>query len=227
MNDDELESKIYNYFDNEVPEPNPQILEELKIQMHQKANTPAKKPSKKLRLALVSCIIVILFIPAITLPFMWDNLFPSNTSPSAPEEEIYYSDLKLTMHDLTTENLNAILVGEFSKYNTLIQDYTINLARGYYGEDNTLVYINIDMIKNSIPFTVTTINIVFVKNYTHAYSSFFDSVTEFTQYTNCKLYETIYKSGYKSQYYKFFEFDNHKVYLLQNKKDSSIINTIV
>lgn len=228
MDDKELETKIYSYFDNEVPEPNQKILDELKIKMHQRTTTFTKKSSKKLRLALVSCVVVILLIPAVTLPFVWNNLFPSGfETPNQTEEDIFYSDSNLTMVDLTVETLSSILVGEFSKYATLIEDCTINFARGYYGENNVLVYLELDINKNTVPFTKVKLNIVFVENYEHKYNEYFKNVSEFTQYNNCKLFETIHKAGYRNNYYKFFDFDNYKVYLLLDKQDSSIINAIV
>lgn len=230
MNDKELETIVHNYFDNEVPEPNQQILDELKIKMHQRTTSSTKRFNKKFSLALVSCMIVLLIIPAVTLPFVWNALSPSTpSSPTTPsvEEEIYYSDSSLTMVDLTPEELNSILVGDFSRYATLLEGYTINLSRGYYGEDNTLVYLNLDLTKNIIPFTKAQLNIVFVKNYEHEYGNYFKNIHEYTQYEKCKLYETIYKLGYRNNYYKFVEFEDYRVYLLLDKQDSSIINTIV
>ena len=228
MDDKELESVVYNYFDNEVPEPNQKILDELKIKMHQRTTTATKKSFKKFRFALASCIVVILLIPAVILPFMWNNLFPSDPeAPPTMEEEIYYSDSNLTMVDLTPEELNSILSGEFSKYATLLEDYTINLARGYFGENDVLVYLKLEINKNIIPFTIAELNIVFVENYEHEYSNFFKEVSEFTQYENCKLFETDLNSSYKKVYYKFLEFDDYKVYIQLDKKDSSIINTII
>ena len=226
MDDKELETKIYNYFNNEVSEPNQQILDELKIKMRQRTTSSTKRSYKKSRLVLVTCIIVLLIIPAVTLPFMWDNLFPSNPN-TPPEEEIYYSDSNLTMSDLSTEELNSILVGEFSKYAILLKDYTINFARGYYGENNVLVYLDINMDKNDIPFTNAELFIVFIENYEHEYSANFENVTDFTQYENCKLYETMYKTDFTKMYYKYIEFEGYKVFLLLDKQDSSIINTIV
>lgn len=228
MDDKELETKIYNYFANETPEPNQKILDELKIKMHQRATTSTKKSYKKFRLALVSCIVAILLIPAVTLPFVWKNLLPSGSeNPPPTKEEIYYSDSNLTMLDLAPETLNEILVGEFSKYVSLLEDYTIRMSRGYYSEDKILVYLNLDINKNTIPFTTVKLNIVFVENYEHKYSDFFKDVSEFTQYEYCKLFETDVNSGYKKVYYKYLEFDDYKVYLQLDKKDSSIINTII
>lgn len=228
MDDKELEKKIHNYFDNEVPEPNQKILDELKIKMHQRKTSSTKRFNNKFRMALVSCVLVLLIIPAVALPIVWNNSNPS-TPPSTPpvEEEIYFSDSNLTMVDFSTETLNSILVGEYSKYATLLGDYTINAARGYYGENDILVYLNVDIIKNNIPFTKVKLNIVFVENYEHEYSEYFDNVSEFTQYEDCKLYETIRNSDYTKDYYKFIEFEDYKVYLHLDKQDSSIINTIV
>ena len=59
------------------------------------------------------------------------------------------------------------------------------------------------MTKNDIPFTKVNLNIIFVENYEHEYSNFFKQVTEFTQYENCKLYETIFKTDFIKTYYKF------------------------
>lgn len=229
MNDKNLEKKIYDYFDNEVPEPNQQILDELKAKMHERTDSSPKRSFKKFRLALVSCLVIILILPAVTLPFMWNNLFPSDEPVETPpvEEEIYYSDSTLTMVDLTSETLNSILVGEFSKYATLLEDYTINFARGYYGENNVLVYLYLDMDKNDIPFTNAELFIVFEKNYEHEYAGIFKQVSEFRQYENCKLYETVFNSNFVKVYYKFFEFENYRVYLQLDKKDSSIINAII
>ena len=222
----DLEKMIYDFYDTEVPEPNQQILDDLKTKMHQRTISSTKKPRNKFRLALVSCIAIILLIPAVTLPFVWNNLFPSDSN-TPPEEEIYYSDSDLTMVDLTPEELNSILIGGFSKYVTLLEDYTTKTERGYYSEDNTLVYVNLEITKNSIPFSDIKLNIVFVENYEHEYSKFFKNINEFTQYENCKLYETIFQTGYKNDYYKLVEFEDYKVYLQQDKQDSSIINSIV
>lgn len=228
MDDKELESVVYNYFDNEVPEPNQQILAELKTKMHQRTTLSTKRTYKKFRLALVSCIVVILLIPAFTLSFIWNNLFPSNPEDTSPvEEEIYYSDSNLSMVDLTSDELNSILLGEFSKYATLLEDYTIKAARGYYSESNVLVYLDMEISKNSIPYTIVVLDIVFVENYEHTYNYFFKNVTEFKQYANCKLYETTLELGYRNEYYKFIEFENYGVYIQLDKKDSSIINTII
>jgi len=227
MDDKELEKVVNNYFDNEVPEPNQQILNELKTHMHKRTTSSTKSSYKKFRLALVTCIAIILIIPAVTLPFMWNNFFPSTPDNSTPEVEIHYSDSNLTMVDFTPETLNSILVGEFSKYATLIEGFTINFSRGYYSEDNILVYLDIDMTKNNIPFTEAKLGIVFVENYEHEFSKYFGDVLDFIQYDNCKLYESIYDLGYKKLYYKFFEFEDYKVYLQLDKKDSSIINSII
>ena len=223
MNDKELETMIYKYFDNEVPQPNKQILDELKTKMHESKTSSTKRHYNKFRLALVSCMMILLIIPAVSLPFVLHNFFPSDTSSG---EEIYYSDSNLTMVDFSTETLNDILVGDFSKYSTLLEDYTINFARGYYGENNTLVYLNVDMNKDIVPFTKVVLNIVFVENYEHEFSENFKGVNDFTQYDNCKLYENEFTLGYKKVYYKFFEFEDYKVYLQLDKKDSSIINAI-
>ena len=91
MNDKELETKIYDYFDNEVPEPNQKILEELKTKMHQRKTSSTKRFNTKIRLALLSCMVILLIIPAVTLPFVWNNSNSSTPpSPSTPpvEEEI-------------------------------------------------------------------------------------------------------------------------------------------
>jgi len=227
MNDKDLETKIYNYFDNEVPQPNQQILDELKIKMHQRTNSSTKRSFKKIHMALVSCIVIILLIPIITLPFMWDNFFPSESEiPSEPEEEVHYSNSNLTMVDLTIESLNNILVGEFSKYATLLEDYTINLARGYYAENNLLIYLHTDILKKTIPFTNVKLDIVFVENYEHEFDEHFGEITEFIQYEDFKLYETIFTTEYSKEYYKFLKFEDYKVYIQLDKKDSSIINTL-
>ena len=229
MDDKELETKIYNYFDYEVPEPNQQILNELKTKMHQRTTSSPKKSYKKFRLALVSCIAVILLIPAVTLPIILNSNNPPPDSNDTPplEEEIYYSDSNLTMVDLTQEALDSILVGKFSKYATLLEDYTINMERAYYGEDNTIVYICLEMTKNDIPFTWVELNIVFVNNYEHNHNEFFNNVSEFTQYDNCKLYEIVITNGYKKEYRKYIEFEDYKVYLRLDKQDSSIVNAII
>lgn len=230
MDEKELETKIYNYFDNEVPEPNQQILDKLKTKMHERKTSSTQKFNKKFRLVLISCMLVLLIIPAVAIPIVWNNNTPSappsHSTPPA-KEEIYYSDSNLTMVDLTPEELNSILVGVFSKYTTLLEGYTTKATRGYYGENNTLVYLNLKITKNTIPFTKVELNIVFVDNYEHQYSGYFQNVSEFIQYENCKLYENIYQSDFKKEYYKFIEFEDYKVYLQLDKQDSSIINTIV
>lgn len=229
MDDKELETAVYNYFD-EVPEPNQQILEELKIKMHKRTKSTNKKFHKKLRLALVSCMLVLLIIPAVAISIVWNKSDPSTpTSPSTPpvKEEIYYSDSTLTMIDLMSEELDGILIGEYSKYATLLEDYTINFIRGYYGEDDTLVYLKVDVDKNNIPFTKAELHIVFVENYEHEYSDYFENDAEFIQHNNCKLYEVIYDADFRKIYYKYMEFEDYKVYLQLDKQDSSIINAIV
>ena len=227
MNDKEFETKIHNYFDKEVPEPNQQILDDLKTKMHQRTTSPTKRTHNKFRFALVSCMLILLIVPAVTLPFVWHNLFPSNPDNSTPEEEIHYSDSNLTMVDFTPETLNTIFVGELSKYATLIEGFTINFSRGYYSEDNILVYLEIEMAKNNIPFTEVKFEMVFVENYEHEFSKYFEDVLDFIQYDSCKLYEAINDYGYKKLYYKFFEFEDYKVYLQLDKKDTSIINSII
>lgn len=224
MNDKELEKKIYDYFDTEVPQPNPEILNNLKRKMHEKSTPSTKRFSNKFRLALVSCMIIVLIIPAVTLPFVWDNLFPSDTPA---EEEIYYSDSTLTMSDLSTEELNTLLTGDLSVYYTLLENYTIDLARGYYGDNDVLVYISLEATKNTIPFTQIELNLVFEENYEHEYDMCFKDIVEFKQYDDCKLYEYSKTSGYLTEYYKLIAFDDYKVYLYMDKQDMSIVDTII
>jgi len=230
VKDKDLETMIHAYFENEVPEPNQQLLDDLKTKMHERKTLTTKRFNKKFRLALASCMLILLIIPAIAIPIVWNNNNSSTPpSPFTPpvKEEIYYSDSTLSMVDLTPDELNSIFVGEFSKYSTFLEDYTINTERGYYGEDNVLVYIKLEITKNIIPFTNVELNIVFVENYEHLASGYFANVDEFIQYDNCKLYETTFTMGYKKGYRKLVVFENYKVYLQLDKQDSSIINTII
>lgn len=227
MKDKDLESSIHDYFKNETPEPNQQILNDLRNKMNEINTKPPKKSFNKLRLVFVTCILMLLIVPAITLPFVLHDSPQSDGDNTESSEEIYYSESNLTMRDCTTEMLSSVLVGKFSKYSTLLEDYTINISRGYFSEKNVLVCLNIDMTKNNIPFTKVKLNIVFVENYVHEYVKYFDGVNDFIQYEECKVYETIYKNDFIKTYYNLLEFEDYKVYLQLDKQDSSIINTII
>lgn len=218
---DLTEKMIYEYFDQNIPEPKQENIDKLIERMR---NMPPKteqktqkKPFAKWKFALVTCLVFVLMVPAIVLPIVL-----------RPEEEKYYTSSDVTRVDLTNDFVTNYIDQNYSQYNFIFDDTTIDFVYGYYTDDNNkLVDIKLNLIKQDVPFTEIYFEIVVNKHFTINNKNRYTHEAEITTNANYTLYEKTIENVGSATYLKYFEYSNHEVYLEMNLEDLEFFNNFL
>lgn len=215
MTDEELDEKIRNYFESQIPEPDMEALARIKSKF-QEQPVPSRRFNFNLfwkSFVAAICFIAVI-LPCILIPVL---------SKSDSNNDRYYTENETQKVVLEYDYLNNYINENYSKYSFIFDDCEFVSGYGYYAENDKLMAININMVRKDI-FIDVEINLVIDKNFTYSADKNYKDQATITNREGHKLYYKEVENFYETTIYGLFEFKDYSLYLILSDSDSTFFN---
>ena len=213
MNNDEFKKNVTEYFDENLPDYDEEMLINLKRE-YRKTYEKKTKPNLFKKVLIPICCLLIL-IPSIVLPIC------------LIKKENYYSEDEIQKEYLTKEFTKDYLQNNFSYLSFLFDEFDINIINGYFiKSNNKLASISFEATKNDIPFTELKFNLIADKHYRYSRHDLFTINSKIETHDNYKLYSKMVEEVYTSQYFYLFEYKDYNLFIVLDTLDEDFLTKL-
>jgi len=210
MNNKNFINEVKGFYDKEIPPPDKNEIEKLKIKLRNEVANNKKDSVRWKRIAwalasvcLILTIALIIFIP---------------------KKEKFYYETDLKMVELNYNEAHEVFNSTLYDFTAIYDICTFEYAYAYYDDVNTLTTIKYKFSKNDLPFTSVSLQIDLVDNFVNTNRDIYLFEAKKTSLPNYTLYEKEIEESNTSAYLKLLEFINKKIYLNLNFDDPDIFN---
>jgi len=215
VTDEELDEKIRNYFESQIPEPDMEALARIKSKF-QEQPVPSRRFNFNLfwkSFVAAICFIAVI-LPCILIPVL---------SKSDSNNDRYYTENDVQRVELQKDFMETYINQNYPQYNFIFEDCDFNGGFGYYAENNRLMALSLEMIRKVIYIDVT-INIIVDNHYYFSADSTYKNQATITNREGHKLYYKEVENFYETTIYGLFEFKDYSLYLMLSDSDNTFFN---
>jgi len=215
VTDEELDEKIRNYFESQIPEPDMEALARIKSKF-QEQPVPSRRFNFNLfwkSFVAAICFIAVI-LPCILIPVL---------SKSDSNNDRYYTENETQKVVLEYDYLNNYINENYSKYSFIFDDCEFVSGYGYYAKNDKLMAININMVRKDI-FIDVEINLIVDNHYNFPTNDKYKDTNNILLFDDHKVYRTDVEEIYSTKTYGLFEYKEYKLYLILSDSDNTFFN---
>lgn len=207
-----IEKEIKEYYDNQnIPEIKKDNFVKLKVEMDKSFEKNRK--FNRWKFATISLCSILILLISISIPFIIKYV----------NNDKYYSENGIIQNKIELNETRIYINENINQLNFIFDECQILYSYGYFDKDNKLLALSINIEKNDIPFTNTTIDIVINKKYQFKMHETYTTNATITNHLDCTIYEKLVTNNNEEYKYVLIDKKEYSIYLKLNIDDIEFI----